>query len=274
MRNALEGYMRRPAWARGREFNSYKRRAEEALKEYEQTDVPHEKKVEPKKVRSWRVNWGSKAGAGIDKRLAENALQPLDHVDMSEKIRIVSACKVNDKLVRVPRLTENDFEITRRAACKMLKVKSELESDSEARVVTIDAALAKPEALKYVVEYVQKLDRENRTPQDIERPISFNDILLCVDPADRGDAQTMQNLYKLKGKNAVFDIIHAANFLGQQSLLQLGLAQIATLMKDGPQGRTRCKSPVQVRQILATEGTAESDECGSIGEQKVDEGRD
>merc|ERR1711964_331976 len=191
-----------------------------------------------------------KAGSGIDAEIEKQAILGLDAEDdafMNEQIRIVS------KIDGEPQFgTDFDFSISRKAAAKMLYVKAILDGDRTAgaidekdntAVIQIDARHAKPEALRYVVEYVQKLTQENRTPKNISKPISSTNILKCIVEEDGEDAQAMLELFaEGQGKGAVFDVILAASYLDMKSLLHLGCVQIATQIKG--------KSPAEIKQIL------------------------
>merc|ERR1711964_41846 len=193
------------------------------------------------------------AGSGIDAEIEKQAILGLDAEDdafMSEQIRIVS------KIDGEPQFdTDFDFSISRKAAAKMLYVKAILDGDRTAGaieeknntaiegVIQIDARHAKPEVLRYVVEYVQKLTQENRTPKDISKPISSTNILKCIAGEDGEDAQAMLELFaEGQGRPAVFDVILAASYLDMKILLHLGCVQIATQIKG--------KSPAEIKQIL------------------------
>merc|ERR1711964_252734 len=191
-----------------------------------------------------------KAGSGIDAEIEKQATLGLDAEDdafMNEQIRIVS------KIDGEPQFgTDFDFSISRKAAAKMLYVKAILDGDRTAgvieekdntAVIQIDARHAKPEALRYVVEYVQKLTQENRTPKDISQSRSVPNIRRCIAEEDGEDAQAMLELFaEGQGKRAVFDVILAASYLDMKSLLHLGCVQIATQIKG--------KSPAEIKRIL------------------------
>merc|ERR1711964_751571 len=65
------------------------------------------------------------------------------------------------------------------------------------------------------------------------------------------DATFIDNIEKTMGKKMIFKIILAANYMAIKSLLHLGCAKIATLIKG--------KSPEEIKKILGDDGTCDPD---------------
>lgn len=101
-------------------------------------------------------------------------------------------------------------------------------------------ATVSEDTLKYVVNYLIGLG--DRVPEPISKPIKSKKILECIGAADHVEAQAMEDLFDGAGKQAVFDVILAANYMEIESLLHLGCVKIATLIKG--------ETPETIRQIL------------------------
>ena len=89
--------------------------------------------------------------------------------------------------------------------------------------------------LKLIVEYLKH--HNGKVPQEIAKPIRSVKMERIVD--DRWDATFIDNM----SKKTIFQVILGANYMDLPSLLHLGCAKIATLIKG--------KSPEEIKNILA-----------------------
>ena len=105
--------------------------------------------------------------------------------------------------------------------------------DQKAKEIPIKKVNA--DILKLIVEYLKHHD--GKVPQEIAKPIRSVKMERIVD--DRWDAQFIDNM----SKKTIFQVILGANYMDLPSLLHLGCAKIATLIKG--------KSPEEIKNILA-----------------------
>ena len=106
--------------------------------------------------------------------------------------------------------------------------------------------------LKLIVEYLKHHD--GKVPQEIAKPIRSVKMERIVD--DRWDATFIDNM----SKKTIFQVILGANYMDLPSLLHLGCAKIATLIKG--------KSPEEIKNILADD--SENSGNAAQQEQKTD----
>lgn len=110
-----------------------------------------------------------------------------------------------------------------------------LSNSAELGCLRIELDKVRGPIMRQVLRYLHH--HRGRTPATIAKPIrSVNMKRICEDP---WDAELMDAC----SRKAVFQIILAANYLDCPSLLHLGCAKIATLIKG--------KSPEEIRTILA-----------------------
>merc|ERR1712035_104568 len=110
-----------------------------------------------------------------------------------------------------------------------------LEGDSDAseiQVKQVDGA-----TLELIVRYLEH--HKGSTPAEIAKPIRSVKMEKIVE--DEWDAKFINGL----PKKTVFQIILGANYMDVKSLLHLGCAKIATLIKG--------KSPEEIKKILSEE---------------------
>ena len=105
--------------------------------------------------------------------------------------------------------------------------------DQKAKEIPIKKVNA--DILQLIVEYLKHHD--GKVPQEIAKPIRSVKMERIVD--DRWDAQFIDNM----SKKTIFQVILGANYMDLPSLLHLGCAKIATLIKG--------KSPEEIKNILA-----------------------
>jgi len=114
------------------------------------------------------------------------------------------------------------FEVSRKQAELSKFVTTILEGDSEATVIEIGKVQA--EALKHVVDYLKH--HKGKEPDPLPCPVRSIHMAQIV--SDKWDATWIDAF----DKKTIFEIILAANYMDIKSLLHLGCAKIATLIKQ------------------------------------------
>merc|ERR1711964_363350 len=127
------------------------------------------------------------------------------------------------------------FPISRKAALMCNLVKNIVEGDKSAKEIEIKKVDG--QILNLVVEYLTHHD--GKAPAEITKPIRSVKMEKIVE--DAWDATFINK----QTKKMTFKIILAANYMDIPSLLHLGCAKIATLIKG--------KSPEEIKQILGNE---------------------
>jgi len=127
------------------------------------------------------------------------------------------------------------FKIDRISAMMCNLVKSIIEGDSDAK--TIEIKKVSSDILKLIVDYL--VHHKGKTPAEIAKPIRSVKMEKIVE--DEWDAKFINSL----GKRTIFQIILGANYMDIKSLLHLGCAKIATMIKG--------KSPEEIKKILSDE---------------------
>jgi len=114
------------------------------------------------------------------------------------------------------------FEISKKSAELSKFVTTILEGDSEATSIEIRQVPA--ETLKHVVDYLQH--HKGNSPEPLPCPVRSIHMAQIV--SDKRDATWIDAF----DKKVIFEIILAANYMDIKSLLHLGCAKIATLIKQ------------------------------------------
>jgi len=138
-------------------------------------------------------------------------------------------------LVSMEETNPQKFTISKKSAemCKL--VRSILEGDRSATEIPIKKV--KGEILQLLVEYLKH--HNGKIPAEIAKPIRSVKMEKIVE--DKWDADFINNM----SKKVIFQVILGANYMDVPSLLHLGCAKIATLIKG--------KSPDEIKQILSDE---------------------
>lgn len=113
-----------------------------------------------------------------------------------------------------------------------------LEGDSEASKIQVKQVDG--ETLKLIVDYLKH--HEGKEPAEIAKPIRSVKMEKIVE--DTWDADFINKLHKKQ----LFQLILGANYMDCKSLLHLGCAKVATMIKG--------KSPEEIKQILGEEEEA------------------
>lgn len=145
--------------------------------------------------------------------------------------------EINDDitLVSCDEAEPRTFSIERKAALLCNLIKSILEGDSD--VSKIEVKKVSGSVLEHVVGYLKH--HNGKAPAEIAKPIRSVKMAKIVE--DGWDAKFIDGMEK----KTVFEIILAANYMDIRSLLHLGCAKIATLIKG--------KSPEEIKKILSEE---------------------
>merc|ERR550532_1132281 len=148
--------------------------------------------------------------------------------------------EVSDKLVLVS-CDENaqEFPIDRKSAMMCNLVKSILEGDQEVQKIEIKKVTG--EILELIVRYLEH--HKGSAPAEIAKPIRSVKMEKIVE--DEWDAKFINK----QAKRTIFQIILGANYMDIKSLLHLGCAKIATMIKG--------KSPEEIKKILSEEDEVE-----------------
>jgi len=159
--------------------------------------------------------------------MAAEDLQGLDE-DMEKDSLILQSSGDNPK----------DYKIDRASALMCNLVKSILEGDAEVKKIEIKKVQA--EVLELIVKYLEH--HKGKVPAEIAKPIRSVKMEKIVE--DEWDAKFING----QPKRMIFQIILGANYMDIKSLLHLGCAKIATMIKG--------KSPEEIKKILSEEDDA------------------
>jgi len=162
---------------------------------------------------------------------------PLDGGDAEADTLILKSCDDSDKDADS---NANTFKIDRKSAMMCNLVRSIIEGDSE--VKTIEIKKVSSPILKLIVEYLQH--HKGKQPAEIAKPIRSVKMEKIVE--DEWDATFINK----QPKRTIFQIILGANYMDIKSLLHLGCAKIATMIKG--------KSPEEIKKILSEEDEQDS----------------
>jgi len=132
------------------------------------------------------------------------------------------------------------FKIDRPSALMCNLIKSIVEGDSD--VSKIEVKKVSGDVLELIVAYLKH--HKGTEPAEIAKPIRSVKMEKIVE--DNWDATFINKM----DKKTVFQIILGANYMDIKSLLHLGCAKIATLIKG--------KSPEEIKKILAEDDVPDS----------------
>jgi len=127
------------------------------------------------------------------------------------------------------------FVLNKKAASMCKLVRSILEGDASATEIPIKKV--KADVLALIVDYLKH--HNGNVPAEIAKPIRSVKMEKIVE--DKWDADFINNM----SKKVIFQLILGANYMDVPSLLHLGCAKVATLIKG--------KSPDEIKQILSDE---------------------
>jgi len=160
---------------------------------------------------------------------------------MSQELGLDAELDDNLVLVSSDDVNGEKFQIDRESAMMCNLVKSIIEGDSEAKMIEIKKVSS--DILKLIVAYL--LHHKGKVPAEIAKPIRSVKMEKIVE--DVWDAQFING----QTKRNIFQIILGANYMDIKSLLHLGCAKIATMIKG--------KSPEEIKKILSEEDDAKDE---------------
>merc|ERR1711964_567763 len=156
-------------------------------------------------------------------------------VKFSEGAPIQDASKVADA---------DKFTISKKAAFMADLLKTMYEGDQAETEILLNSERVDAPTLELIAEYLQH--HNGKEQAEIAKPIRDTNMEKIVQ--DPFDAEFINK----QTKKVVFKIILGANYLDCKSLLHLGCAKIATLIKG--------KSPEEIKKILGADDDASQDE--------------
>jgi len=141
----------------------------------------------------------------------------LDDDDASGTLKLIS-------------MDQKEFEVERKSAYISKLVKTSVENDSTASEVPIPSA--KSEVLELVVTYMNH--HKGAEPPIIEKPLRSKTM---KDVCNAWDADFIDKIGE--NRQQLYDLILAANYMDIKSLLHLGCAKVASLIKGQPLEKIR-----------------------------------
>jgi S-phase kinase-associated protein 1 len=151
-------------------------------------------------------------------------------LDDGDDVKIITLVSSGDK--------PEEVELNAEWAKQSKLVANILEGDSEASKIQVKQVDG--ETLKLIVEYLKH--HKGKEPAEIAKPIRSVKMEKIVE--DTWDADFINKLHKKQ----LFQLILGANYMDCKSLLHLGCAKVATMIKG--------KSPEEIKQILGEEEEA------------------
>jgi len=145
------------------------------------------------------------------------------------------------------------FEISRKCAELSKFVTTILEGDADA--TSIEIRQVPPETLKHVIDYLKH--HKGAEPDPLPCPVRSIHMAQIV--SDKWDATWIDAF----DKKTIFEIILAANYMDIKSLLHLGCAKIATLIKQLDQK--------EINRIIEEEEKYRREHAQSTDEAKAEE---
>jgi len=130
------------------------------------------------------------------------------------------------------------YKVSKEYAKSSKLVQNILEGDNDAKQIVVKQVDGK--TLGLIVKYLEH--HKGKEPAEIAKPIRSVKMEKIVE--DTWDAEFINNL----AKRALFQLILGANYMDCKSLLHLGCAKVATMIKG--------KSPEEIKQILGEEEEA------------------
>jgi len=152
--------------------------------------------------------------------MAENkAEEAVEALSLDDGAEAGGALKLTSK-------DNKEFEVDRKFACVANLVKTSLDTDAAATEVPIPGV--KSDILQLVIDYMNQ--HKGVEPPIIEKPLRSKVMKdVCKDP---WDAEFIDRIGE--NRQQLYDLILAANYMDVKSLLHLGCAKVASLIKGQP----------------------------------------
>jgi len=177
--------------------------------------------------------------------------------EKDKKQEVVSLDSGNDSgpLKLVAKDGKTSFEVDKKHAFVSNLVKTSLENDTSAS--SLDIPGVSGPILEKVVEYVNH--HKGVEPPIIEKPLRSKVLKdVCQ---DKWDAEYIDKIGE--NRQNLYDLILAANYMDIKSLLHLGCAKVASLIKGQPLEK--------IKEILDPKGGSSSSSTTEKKEEKKDE---
>jgi S-phase kinase-associated protein 1 len=163
----------------------------------------------------------------------------------------------SSKPLKLTSKDKKEFSVERKHAFISTLVKTSLENDETSTEVPIPG-VAGP-ILEKVVEYMNHHKGTEAPP--IEKPLRSKVLKdVC---ADKWDAEYIDKIGAEGQRQQLYDLILAANYMDIKSLLHLGCAKVASLIKGQPLEK--------IKEILDPKGGASADKKAEKPEEKKDD---
>jgi len=151
------------------------------------------------------------------------------------------------------------FEISQKSAALSKFVTTILEGDSEA--TSIEVRQVPPETLSHVIDYLKH--HAGKVPDALPCPVRSIHMAQIV--SDKWDATWIDAF----DKKTIFEVILAANYMDIKSLLHLGCAKIATLIKQLDQ--KEINRIIEEEEKYRREHAQEKEKDGAEEEEKAEQ---
>jgi S-phase kinase-associated protein 1 len=156
----------------------------------------------------------------------------LDRKTMSNTEEIVSLDEETTRMIKLISSDDQVFEIDAKSASLSKLVATAVDSDDTA--VDIAVPSVKADTLAHIVEYLKH--HKGTVPQAIAKPLRFKSMS-DVCGYDTWDGAFIDTIGE--DRQQLYEVILAANYMDIHSLLHLGCAKIASLIKGEPLDKIR-----------------------------------
>jgi len=143
-----------------------------------------------------------------------------------EKNAVTSLDEGESKPLKLSSKDKKDFNIERKFAFISTLVKTSLETDDTSQEVPIPGVQGN--VLQLVVEYMAH--HKGTEPPLVDKPLRSKQMKDVV--SDKWDAEYIDRIGE--NRQQLYDLILAANYMDVKSLLHLGCAKVASLIKGQP----------------------------------------
>mmetsp|Transcript_683 Transcript_683/g.852 ORF Transcript_683/g.852 Transcript_683/m.852 type:complete len:181 (-) Transcript_683:82-624(-) len=133
----------------------------------------------------------------------------------------------DDEKITLVSKDSKSIQVVKKYAFISQVIKTSLENDSDSKNLPIMGVMA--ETLESIVEYMNH--HQGTEPAIIDKPLRNKKMSENV--KDKWDAPFIDGITE-KSKQALYDLILAANYMDIKALLHLGCAKVASLIKGQP----------------------------------------
>jgi S-phase kinase-associated protein 1 len=159
-----------------------------------------------------------------------------------KKDEVMGLGEEDDGTLKLKSKDQQEFDVSIKNASISKLVKTSL--DSEPDVASLDMPGVSGAILKLIIEYMEH--HQGTEPPIVEKPLRSNKMTEVV--KDKWDGEWIDKIGDDRQK--LYDLILAANWMDIKSLLHLGCAKVASLIKGKPLE--------QIKTILSAGGNGEA----------------